>query len=68
MGPRKNHSTGGSKNEKTHSQIFNETAPRVSLKESLMPSLEHSSYWIGLKKPNASAPWVWANGDAFDNW
>ncbi|XP_059258574.1 early activation antigen CD69-like isoform X2 [Mustela nigripes] len=40
----------------------------MDLMESLMPYLEPSSYWIGLKKPNASAPWVWANGDAFDNW
>ncbi|XP_041591401.1 early activation antigen CD69-like [Vulpes lagopus] len=36
--------------------------------ESLMPYLGPSSYWIGLKKLNASTPWMWANEDAFNNW
>nr|KAF6452006.1 C-type lectin domain family 2 member A [Molossus molossus] len=26
-----------------------------------------SSYWIGLKKQNASKHWIWANGDALSN-
>ncbi|XP_014917279.1 early activation antigen CD69-like isoform X1 [Acinonyx jubatus] len=36
--------------------------------EMLMPHLGTSSYWIGLKKLNASKPWMWVNGDAFSNW
>ncbi|XP_032973535.1 C-type lectin domain family 2 member F-like [Rhinolophus ferrumequinum] len=36
--------------------------------EILTHYLGTSSYWIGLKKQNASQRWMWANGDALNNW
>nr|XP_019569046.1 PREDICTED: C-type lectin domain family 2 member F-like [Rhinolophus sinicus] len=36
--------------------------------EILTHYLGASSYWIGLKKQNASKHWMWANGDALSNW
>nr|KAF6496045.1 hypothetical protein HJG63_010303 [Rousettus aegyptiacus] len=36
--------------------------------EILTHSLGPSTYWIGLRKQNASNHWMWENGDALSNW